>query len=312
MTLNDETTKRERSAPGTAAEPRRRPGEAPEYLDVYLPDHPVGMHPSGLGCGQRMVLTLEIGKTRSRVLGTAALTVAWVPTHWLLGGKPTKMAHLPRFIKARRAERHRMGMAVAEEAVRDALELLDGRRVPTRQGSGEEHIAEEADVNEDDKQGAAAGGAAAGQPAGDGAAAAGAAAQPEAGDTTVQTQTDTGNRASRRAAGKKAAGAKPAAKKAAAKPAAKAKAKDDGARVAANEARMAQIIKVKKPDDKGKPSEEGKYRDGPRKVGFDLLKDGETVGAYLKRAEAKGIERDRALRQLAYYEGDGYLTLKKG
>lgn len=106
----------------------------------------------------------------------------------------------------------------------------------------------------------------------------------------------------------KKAAAKAPAKKAAAKPAAKAAAKKAAAKAPVgqtNAQRDAATLKLKK------AGAENPYKSGPRQVGFDLLKDGMTVGEFLKAADKKGIERNAANMVIRVYRNDGHLTVKE-
>lgn len=287
---------------------KRRPGEAPEYLDVYLPDHPPGHRPAAVGHGQRMILTLQVGSKRSRVLALSNLAVSWIPTEWLWGGKPVPTKGLTTFIKNRRAERHRLGVAVADEAVTDALELLAGNRVPAREETQDEGPVE-ASVKPDDTNTAGAGAPAANTPAAPAAGAttpaapaaeATAPAAPAAGDTketTMQLQTASNGKRTRKAAPAKAT------KKAAAKPDTKkavSKAKAAPASTAAVDARTLKV----------KANAEVKAQAGkPTEIVWALVTNGMTVGELVKAAAKKSIDRGKVLSLIHRFEDLKVLTV---
>lgn len=271
-------------------ESARLPGPPPEYLEVYLRDNPPAAKAPRLGHGHRMVLTLDVGRTRSRVMVLPTLTVGWIPSDWLRGGKPHGTHGLMTFIRTRRAERHRQGMAVSEQAACDALELLAGKRVPTRTEEEDEDAGQEADSSMSSDVN---------QP--------GAAALPPAPGTTQEVADvntvaagSEGKPKGKRAAAKKAA-PKGKAKKSVKSVKAAAPKRDTAATAAAREA---QTLKVK-------ASAVDKYREGtPGKVAFALLKDGMTVGDFIKKAEAKGIDRGKANTLIRVFRNDGVLTVK--
>lgn len=283
----------------------REPGAVPEYLDVYLSDMPNGRR-CPIGNGYRSIITLQLGKRTSRVLATANLCVAWIPTEWLRRAKSMPTHGLMTFLRQRRAERNRMKLAVSEEAVADALELLAGKRVPSRDETHDTGPTEaDLKVREDDDKSVAS----EGTPATDNAtnptpAAADAAANQENAPMQTQTNVNGNAKAPRKASAKKASPAKAATKKAPPAKAGKKVAASAKAPSARATAIGAMVITVRK-------NVETKFQAGkPAETVWNLVKSGMTVDELVAAAAKKGIDRGKTTSLVRRYEDLKHIDVK--
>lgn len=246
---------------------------------------------SRVGSGFRVFLQLGTSGSKVRLLYVPTLTVLWAEARDIAWGKELTLYGLAKRIRAHRAERRRLKLPYSKKGVAEALELLRGSNhrsaeeekddleeaTSTAPDQGEEEVSLDKIVTGEakPKKGRHT------------------VAPETTGETAMETATETNSNSAPKK--KKAAANKPKKKAAAAK---KPAAPKKGGRPRLNDA---DIIKLKVKENP---------RQGAAADRFAVIKDGMTVGEYLKAAQKKGASEALAIADVRWNRDKGFIDVK--